>query len=183
MQITEIAPNHYGTIYADPPWKYGNLSTRNSTEKVGYDGDLSITEICNLRVSGVPVAEIGTADSHLHLWTTNAFLFDARSVMEAWGYEYRSCFVWVKPQLGMGNYWRVSHEFLLFGKRGDAKFRSHSEKSWRELSRRGHSAKPEEVAELVERVSPGPYLELFARRDRPRWHVWGNQVEKGLFDE
>jgi N6-adenosine-specific RNA methylase IME4 len=104
-------------------------------------------------------------------------LFDAKRVIEAWGFEYRSCFVWVKPQMGMGNYWRVSHEFMLLGTRGEAPFRSKSLKSWGEYRRAKHSAKPEEVRALIMRASPGPYLELFGRRKVEHWSVWGNQID------
>ncbi len=99
----------YSTIYADPPWRYGNQGTRGATGD-HYVG-MSVDEICAL-----PVSSLAAKDAHLHMWTTNAFLFEAQKVIESWGFEYKSCYVWVKPQIGMGNYWRVSHEFLLFGK-------------------------------------------------------------------
>lgn len=104
----------FGIIYADPPWQYGNQSTRASTDN-HYD-TMSVDDICEM-----PVADHVADNAHLHLWTTNAFLFDAKRVMDAWGFEYRSVFVWVKPQMGIGNYWRVSHEFLLLGIRGNAR--------------------------------------------------------------
>ena len=126
----------------------------------------------------MPVAALGAESSHLHLWTTNAFLFDAKRVIEAWGYAYKSCFVWVKPQMGMGNYWRVSHEFLLFAVRGKAKFGDHAIKSWGEYPRGQHSEKPHQVRRLIEGVSPGPRLELFGRGAHPGWFVWGNQADR-----
>ena len=166
----------FGTVYADPPWLYGNQGTRGSTGD-HYVG-MTVPEICEL-----PVRDLVADNAHLHLWTTNAFLFDAKSVMEAWGFEYRSCFVWVKPQMGMGNYWRVSHEFMLFGIRGRAPFASRSLMSWAEYPRGRHSAKPEPVRSLIEKASPGPYLEMFARRPANGWTVWGNEVASDLADE
>lgn len=164
----------FGCVYADPPWRYGNQSTRASTSN-HYKGDMSIDEIKNM-----PIASLIADNAHLHLWTTNAFLFDCKSIMEAWGFTYKSCFVWVKPQMGIGNYWRLSHEFLLFGLRGKSPFRSHNEKSWGQFDRNQHSAKPEEIRHKIEKISPGPYLELFGRRPVINWHVFGNQIESDL---
>lgn len=165
-----------GTVYADPPWRYGNQGTRASTGD-HYVG-MSVEEICAL-----PVANIAAENAHLHLWTTNAFLFDAQRVMEAWGFSYKSCFIWVKPQMGMGNYWRVSHEFLLLGIRGSAPFADRSLMSWGQFARRKHSAKPEEIRQLIERASAGPRIELFARRKAPGWYAWGNEIERAVFDD
>jgi N6-adenosine-specific RNA methylase IME4 len=164
----------FGTIYADPPWIYGNQSTRGATGD-HYVG-LSVDEICAL-----PVAKLTAADSHLHLWTTNAFLFDSKRVMEAWGFTYKSCYVWVKPQIGMGNYWRVSHEFLLMGVRGTLTFEDHSLRSWGEFKRSQHSAKPERIRDLIHKASPGPRLELFARRAVEGWTCWGNEIRREVF--
>lgn len=165
----------FGTIYADPAWQYGNQATRASTGD-HYVG-MSVDDICAL-----PIAPLAADNAHLHLWTTNAFLFEAKRVMEAWGFEYKSCYIWVKPQMGMGNYWRVSHEFLLLGIRGSAPFADRSLMSWGEFPRRQHSAKPEEIRALIEKASPGPRLELFARRQAPGWYVWGNEIERAVFD-
>lgn len=166
----------FGTVLADPPWRYGNQSTRGATSD-HYVG-MSVDEIAAL-----PIASLAADRAHLHLWTTNAFLFDAPRIMAAWGFDYRSCFVWVKPSIGMGNYWRVSHEFLLLGVRGSCPFADRSLRSWGEFSRGAHSAKPEEIRHLIEKASPGPRLELFGRRCAPGWVVWGNEVERTLFDD
>ena len=165
----------FGTIYADCPWPYENQATRSATS-TQYD-TMSLTDICAL-----PIDELTTENAHLHLWTTNAFLFESKDVIESWGFEYKSCFVWVKQQMGIGNYWRVSHEFLLLGVKGSCPFYEKNHKSWLELPRGKHSVKPEEIPEIIEKVSPGPYLELFARRGRKNWTVWGNEIEKTLFD-
>lgn len=163
----------YGTVYADPPWAYGNQGTRAATGQ--HYVTMSVDEIAAL-----PVKDVVLDLAHLHLWTTNAFLFDARRVMEAWGFEYKSCFVWVKPDMGIGNYWRVSHEFLLLGTRGVLTFRDRSLKSWAEMPTSSHSAKPEAVRAMVERASPGPYLELFGRSwVDGDWTVLGNEVGPG----
>lgn len=164
----------YGCIYADPPWVYDNQGTRAATGN-HYEG-LSVEQLCAL-----PVRELAADDAHLHLWTTNAFLFECPRIFEAWGFEFRSSFVWVKPQMGIGNYWRNSHEILLTAIRGNAKrFNDHSIKSWGEFDRGKHSAKPEQIRHYIERASEGPYLEMFGRSAAQGWSVWGNEVERGL---
>lgn len=166
----------FGCIYADPPWSYGNQGTRAATDN--HYRTMSIEDIAAL-----PVPDLAAEESHLHLWTTNGFLREALSLLEGWGFEFKSTFVWVKPQLGIGNYWRCSHEILLLGVKGGLTFPPNGFRSWVEADRTEHSAKPEQVRELIEQVSPGPRLELFARRTSPGWEVWGDDVsQSGLFD-
>ena len=165
----------FGTIYADPPWQYGNQGTRAATDD--HYVTMTVPEIC-----AEPVREVAAENAHLHLWTTNGFLREAFDVMEAWGFKYKSCFVWCKPQMGIGNYYRVSHEFLLFGVRGDCPFQMRDAMSWGVHDRLEHSRKPAAIREMVEKVSPGPYLEMYGRELRPwtPWSVYGNQVEECL---
>ena len=170
------AGDQFGTVYADPPWSYGNQGTRAATDN--HYLTMSVDDIAEL-----PVAKLAADTSHLHLWTTNGFLFDAKRVMDAWGFEYKSCFVWVKPQMGIGNYWRVSHEFMLLGVRGACTFDAKDLKSWAEIARGKHSRKPEEVRKMIERASPGPRLELFAREQFEGWTVLGHQVDRGSLYE
>lgn len=173
-QLTD-AGETFGTIYADPPWKYGNQATRASTNN--HYATMTVDEIAAL-----PVAQLAAEGCHLHLWTTNAFLFEGPRIFAAWGFEYKSCFVWVKPQMGIGNYWRVSHEFLLLGVRGKARFLDHGLTSWLQADRGEHSAKPEQVRLMIEKAGPGPRLELFARQKANGWTVWGNEIEPDLFN-
>lgn len=161
----------FGVIYADPPWHYDNQGTRAATGR-HYQG-MSLDEMAAL-----PVCRLAAADCYLHLWTTNGFLGDAINLMQHWGFEYKSNFVWVKPQMGLGNYWRLSHEILLLGKRGRPVWRARDLMSWAEHPRTAHSAKPEVFRTAIERASQGPYLELFGRRTAPGWTVWGNQIDR-----
>jgi N6-adenosine-specific RNA methylase IME4 len=105
----------------------------------------------------MPIKDLAADKAHLHLWTTNGFLPDAFAIIEAWGFEYKSCFVWCKPQMGIGNYWRVSHEFLLLGVRGGVTFNDHGLKSYAEIPRSEHSTKPEQVRQMIQKASPGPW--------------------------
>ena len=167
--LDELAGEKFGTIYADPPWKYGNQKTRGATDN--HYETMTVEEICNM-----PVPNLAANDSHLHLWATSTLLPEALRVMAAWGFEYRSSFVWCKPQIGMGNYWRVSHEILLLGIRGNAKsFFVKDLRSWIEADRAEHSAKPEAIRGYIERASPGPFLELFGRKKVIGWTAFGNQ--------
>jgi N6-adenosine-specific RNA methylase IME4 len=170
-----VGVQKYGCIYADPPWLYDNQGTRAATGK-HYEG-MTVEELCAL-----PISELAEDDAHLHLWTTNAFLFECPRIFDAWGFEFRSSFVWVKGQMGIGNYWRNSHEILLTAIRGNAKrFNAHDIKSWIECDRGKHSGKPEQVRAMIERASGGPYLELFGRLPADGWTVWGDEIERNLF--
>lgn len=169
----------FTTLIADPPWRYENRATRAAAEN--HYTTLSVSELCDLHVDGRAVAGWMTPAAHVYLWTTNAFLRQAFDVLEAWGFTYRTTLVWVKPQLGIGNYFRSSHEFVLFGTSGDLKVKDSNQRSWFEAARGRHSAKPEFFYDLVETVSPGPYLELFGRPSplfgaRPGWMVWGDEA-------
>lgn len=164
----------FGCIYADPPWRYDNQATRASTDN--HYQTMAVEEIAAL-----PIKELAAESSHLHLWTTNAFLFDCPRIMEAWGFDYKGMYVWCKPQIGIGNYWRVSHEILLLGTRKNCPFQEHDAPSWGQFDRGRHSAKPEQIRHIIERVSPGPRLELFGRLAVDGWTVWGNEIERDLF--
>ncbi|MDG2380819.1 MAG: MT-A70 family methyltransferase [Pirellulaceae bacterium] len=168
--------HRFKTILADPPWRYENTASRAAAEN--HYSTMTVEEICN-----EPVSELVGDNAHLHLWTTNAFLESAFRVMRAWGFEFKSCMVWVKPTIGMGNYWRVSHEFCLLGIRGKLPFGRNDIPSWLEAPRTIHSRKPFAFRQLIEQVSPGPYLELYGRVEQPNtgWTVYGNQVERRLF--
>ena len=174
LQSLVKAGRRFGTIYADPPWSFHDRASRGAANN--HYPTMTLRQILM-----EPVAGLAAEASHLHLWCPSAILPDALQVVAAWGFEYRSTFVWVKPQLGVGHYWRCSHEILLLAIRGNLPFRDHSQRSWIQADRRRHSEKPDEVRTLIEKVSPGPYLELYGRvvPDNPDWTVYGNQVKSG----
>jgi len=168
----------FGAIYADPPWCYANNATRGAAA-ANYKGTMSVEELALL-----PLRRLAADCCHLHLWVTNAFLFEAPKLFEAWGFRYQGTFVWCKERLGLGNCWRVSHEMLLLAiKGGPRRFADASLRSWLLADRGQHSAKPEQVRGFVERASPGPYLELFGRLAVKGWTVWGNQISRDLFTQ
>lgn len=178
----EVPEGQFATFVADPPWHYGNSSTRNAAAK--HYPTMTLDEICDLDIVPTRAAD----KSHLYLWTTSSHLPEAFSVMEAWGFDYKTYLVWVKPQIGMGNYFRVSTELVLFGVRGGMRTNDRSLRNHFTADRRKHSAKPLEFHDLVMKASPGPYMELFSRcaadelltgctcsKCRLGWAVWGNQ--------
>ena len=165
----------FGTIYADPPWRYSNAASRGAAEN-HYE------TMTTDAIAALPIGQLAADEAHLHLWTTNAFLFEAEQVIKAWGFTYKSCLLWIKPQIGNGNYWRVSHEFLLLGVRGNLTFPDRTQQSWLFADRGRHSAKPNVFRKLIEQVSPGPRLELFARSQSDGWITWGDQIQPDLFD-
>ena len=126
------------------------------------------------RLLALPVAERAATDAHCYLWITNRSLPKGFALLEAWGFRYITCITWVKPSFGMGNYFRGQTEHLLFGIRGSLPLLRRDVGTVFSAPRgKEHSAKPAELYSLVESCSPGPYLEIFGRGQRPGWTVWG----------
>lgn len=173
----------YATIYADPPWRFQNRTGKVAPEhkRLNRYETMTLEEI-----KGLPVADIAAEKSHLYLWVPNALLPDGLEVMKAWGFEYKSNLIWEKVRKdgqpdgrGVGFYFRNVTEILLFGVKGEKNRTLAPARSQVNLIRtvkREHSRKPDEMVELIERCSPSPYLELFARGDRLGWDMWGNQA-------
>jgi N6-adenosine-specific RNA methylase IME4 len=185
------------TIVADPPWKVATgRPMSNYSNMKGADGELqkwvvagstsrpqayptmTVAEICALRPSTAPAA-------HLYLWTINAYLQDAFTVARAWGFKPSTMLVWAKRPMGggLGGCYGLATEYCLFARRGTLKATGRVGRNWFDWKRpykNGaglHSAKPPEFYSMVETISPGPRLEMFARAPRPGWDVWGNEVE------
>jgi len=157
----------YRTIVIDPPWRYGNQGTRNAAEK--QYPTMTVAEI----LKHTPMPADGPA--HLYLWTTNSFIEQAFYLMRQWGFRYKTMLTWVKPQIGMGNYYRNNTEHVLFGVRGKLLTLRKDVPTAFTASRGRHSEKPDLFYDIVESMSPGPFLELFARRVRLGWHGAGNE--------
>lgn len=162
----------FNTILADPPW---DVQQRGALGAQRHYPLMTVSEICAL-----PVMHLAEQNAHLWLWVTNATLFVGPQVMESWGFQYRSILTWVKPVFGLGQTLRTASEHLLFGTRGKAPILFRSQPTWAFWPRQEHSRKPDEQYAIIERCSPGPYLELFARRKRPGWSSWGNEIESDV---
>lgn len=178
----------YSTIVADPPWR--DRYQMSGVTRVGrvrkdrtiraHYGTLSVEDIIAL-----PVAEVAALNCHLYLWTTNSDLPDAFRVMAGWGFSYKTMITWCKEgHLGMGVYFRGQTEHVLFGVRGSLPTQDRATRTYFCAPKRGHSVKPAAFGDLVERSSPGPYVELFARQPRLGWDSWGwGYEETNTFEE
>ena len=170
--IPGLPPGGFATILVDPPWP-------------AQSGEKHYRTMSLARITALPVGHLAARDAHLWLWTTNALLPRAYEVAEAWGFTVRSPLTWVKFRLGLGGRYQLRNatEQLLFCTRGKAPLGSRSQPTWFNAPVQEHSRKPAEQFAIIERVSPGPYLELFARR-RPEsnqpWAVWGDQVDSDI---
>jgi N6-adenosine-specific RNA methylase IME4 len=165
------AAPRFRTILADPPW---------DVEQKGKRGAERHYDLMSLdRIKAMPVRDLAEDNSHLWLWCTNATLRDGYDVAEAWGFTVRSPLTWIKFRLGLGTYLRNSTEHVLFATRGKAPVNFRAQPTWINAPVQDHSHKPEEIYPVIERISDGPYLELFARRRPPSsaaWSVWGNEI-------
>jgi len=177
-RITNPQPGKYNIVYADPPWKYQNSATRAAA--TNHYSTLSIQELCELPV----VDEIAADDAILLMWVTFPFLFDAKEVIEAWGFEYKTvAFVWVKTNkngslfLGIGNYFRSNAEICLFAKRGKGIEPLQRPINTHLHNRMRHSQKPEMFKNLiVDTFGDLPRIELFARGTSLGWSGWGYEA-------
>jgi N6-adenosine-specific RNA methylase IME4 len=136
-------------------------------------------------IKKLPVGDLADSDAHLYLWVPARFNREGSGVdvVRAWGFECVSEIVWAKPSFGLGKFPRPQHEIMLVCRRGTLPFALNNEGSvqgWKQPRGKGnggkiHSAKPDGSYDLIERASPGPYLELFARRARFGWDYWGDE--------
>ncbi len=175
--------SRYRTIVADPPWEYARTGVTFHEETGGeFTGTgLSYETMTLGQIADVRVREMAARDAHLYLWTTQKYLRDAYWISEAWGFNVSSVLVWCKPVRGwtVGGTFMSTTEFVLFCRRGSLKAKTRVERQWFQWSRGEHSAKPEAFLDMVEVVSPGPYLEMFSRRARLGWDTWGDEALHG----
>jgi N6-adenosine-specific RNA methylase IME4 len=139
-------------------------------------------------IKSLPIFHVAAEQSHLYLWVPNALLEDGIRLMEHWGFTYKTYLVWCKTRNdgflnggGVGFYFRNATELVLFGVKGELRTLPPGRNQVNVIFSRKirHSQKPEELYGIIEECSPGPYLELFARHERPGWTQWGNELHKG----
>ena len=169
----------YRTIVADPPWHYDRTGVTFEDASSGrFRGSgVPYATMTVDEIAALPVRALADSDAHLYLWTTQRYLRDAYRIAEAWGFTVSCALVWCKRPTGwnVGGTFMSTVEFVLFGRRGSLKANTRINSQWFEWPRGAHSAKPEAFIDMVEQVSPPPYVELFARRHRLGWDVWGDQ--------
>jgi N6-adenosine-specific RNA methylase IME4 len=162
----------YSTIVADPPWRYPNAAATKANANRFYS-TMPIEAIKEL-----PVAELAADNAHLYLWALNGLMEEAHQVVRAWGFQPITIITWCKPSPGVGHYFRSNTEHAIFATRGKPMTPTAKPLStWYQWQRGVHSAKPAAFGDLVERVSPGPYVELFSRQPRFGWASWGHGYE------
>src|SRR5262252_1970056 len=165
--LSEVRQRSYGTILADPPWQFSNRTGKMAPEHRRLSRYPTLTLQA---IKAIPVATVAAAQSNLYLWVPNALLREGLEVMEAWGFQYKTNLIWHKIRKdggpdgrGVGFYFRNTTEMVLFGVRG-------------RLRTLAPGRTQDELYDLVEACSPGPFLELFARGQRVGWEQWGNEV-------
>lgn len=180
-----VAGRKFKTILADPPWQFQNRTGKIAPEhkRLSRYGTMTLNDI-----TALPVETAAQETAHLYLWVPNALLPEGLRVMAAWGFNYKSNIVWQKIRKdggpdgrGVGFYFRNVTELILFGVRGkNARTLAPGRRQVNTIAtrKREHSRKPDEQYPLIQSCSPGPYLELFARGERPGWSIWGNQADE-----
>ena len=164
----------YRVIYSDPPWSYGNSGLHEYGHAERHYPTMTVKELCAL-----PVRDFSADDSVLFLWTTSPMLEDAFTVLNAWGFDYKTSFVWDKVKHNFGYYNSVRHEFLLVCTRGQCTpdvDKKHDSVIALERSSR-HSEKPEYFREMICSIyTYGKKIEMFARKSKDGWDSWGNEI-------
>lgn len=179
--LTEVP---FRTVLADPPWRFINRTGKVAPEhrRLSRYDTLTVAQIAAL-----PVEEVIAPTAHLYLWVPNALIADGLRVLQAWGFTYKSNLVWAKRRKdggpdgrGVGFYFRNTTELVLFGVRGSMRTLSPGRRQVNiiETRKREHSRKPDELYDIIEACSPGPYLEMFARYPREGWAVFGDEAEE-----
>ena len=187
--LADLSGQKFRCIVADPPWEM-ERATGKGFGRRDKDGNriidgvtmktvpLDYPTMTIAEIAALPVRDVAAKGCHLYLWTTQRFLRDAYTVLDAWGFKQGAVLVWSKPPMGICGTWVCSAEFCIFARRGTLAAKRRHIGTVFEWSRGRHSAKPEAFQDMVETVSPGPYLEMFARRKRENWTCWGNEVEQ-----
>lgn len=195
----QLPRGHFGAILADPPWHFEvwSLETHGGRytgvgggvrHAARHYGTMPIEEI-----NALPVAELAAPDCALFMWVIWPMLEHGLQSIEAWGFKYKTCgFAWMKadgsqiqmfddeitPDMLTGYWTRANSEVCLLATRGKPKRLNADVRQGIIAPRRQHSRKPDGIHERIERLVAGPYLELFARQERPGWTTWGNETGK-----
>ncbi|MDD5543880.1 MAG: MT-A70 family methyltransferase [Acidobacteriia bacterium] len=169
----DLPQKKYRIFYADPPWSYGNSMPSYFTEQANYYPLMQLGELERL-----PIKELAEENAVLFLWVTSPILKESFQVIDAWGFEYKTSFVWDKVKHNMGHYNSVRHEFLLVCVRGSCT--PEVNKLFDSVvveERTEHSVKPKIFREIIDFLYPhGNRIELFAREKVNGWDAFGNQL-------
>lgn len=177
----------YHTIYADPPWKLtGGKNGKGGWSKTASP-DVHYPLMKTDDIAALDVPSLCEEDAHLWLWVPNGMLEDGLWVMANWDFKYKNHVAWMKMgPPGLGQYIRNTHELCLFGVKGHLPYartetgRRKQIKSSFAFPKGRHSAKPPPMRDMIRVVSPGPYIELFARERAEGWDAWGLEVQSDI---
>jgi N6-adenosine-specific RNA methylase IME4 len=181
------AGKKFGVIYADPPWSFNVYSGKGKQRSADRQYDtMSLDDI-----KALPIEQLAADDCALMMWAVLPELPSALEVIKAWGFTYKTVgFTWIKENRsgnglfwGMGYWTRANAEVCLLATRGAPKRQAMDVHQVIMSPVSEHSRKPDEAQARIERLLPGPYLELYGRRAAPGWTVWGNQISRNLFQQ
>lgn len=177
----------YKTIVIDPPWKYGKWGSGSKKALVQGEANkpapLPYEWMTVEDIKALQIKSLCDDNCEVYLWTTQKYLPDAFAVLSAWGLKYCQTLTWCKKPMGtgQGGVYCPTTEFLLLARRGKMPKVKRIDTTWWEVKRqKRHSKKPEFFQDLIETVSEEPRLEMFARRERKGWSVFGNEVENSI---
>jgi N6-adenosine-specific RNA methylase IME4 len=181
--FAELSPP-YSTIVADPPWRYPAAGALTGKRRPDAHAAAQYQTMSAAEVAEMPVVRLAADNAHCYLWCSATRLFDAphpAEILEAWGFRFVVLLTWVKAgPLGLGQHFRIDTEHVAFGVRGSVTVPPAMRQRNVFTAHKGsHSTKPAAFGDLVEQVSPGPYVELFARAPRLGWDSWGHGYEIG----
>lgn len=174
----------FGTVLADPPWRFQNRTGKMAPEHRRLMRYVTLTME---EIKAISIGSMVEDRAHLYLWVPNALLSWGLEVMSAWGFNYKGNIVWFKTRKdggpdgrGVGFYFRNVTELVLFGVRGSLRTQKPGRRQVNiiESRKREHSRKPDELYNIIESCSPGPYLEVFARYKRDGWSQWGDEIQE-----
>lgn len=176
-EVVPLPKGKYNVIYADPPWDVKAGPGWNSS---GESRDLLYPTMSLEQIKNLPVRSLSGDDAHLYLWTINKYIPETYEIAKEWGFEPSCLLTWVKPPhgIGLGGTFIQTTEHLLFCRRGTLEAIKRIDSTWFEFPRGKHSEKPKEIRKMIEEVSPGNKVELFARgKPEIGWTFWGNEIE------
>ena len=175
----------YCTIVVDPPWKYGSWGKGSDKIQGGKTKvqPLPYSSMTIDEIKALPVGNMADENCELYLWVTQKYLPHAFEVLKAWGFKYCQTLTWCKAPMGkgQGGVYCPTTEFLILARRGKMPKTQRVDSTWWACKRqKRHSQKPEFFQDLIETVTHGPRLEMFARRQRHGWDVFGNEVDNSI---
>lgn len=169
----------------DPPWEYGNWGKSSASHRPNdYTRPMPYPTLSLEEIQSLPIKKLALENCELYLWTTQKYLYDAIKIMKAWGFKYCTTITWCKKPMGkgQGGVYCPTTEFLIHGRIGKMPKVERMDSTWFLTKREhnAHSKKPELFQDMIEKVTNEPRLEMFARRKREGWDVWGNEVESDI---